>query len=448
MKKVFFLLFLAVCLIIPRNSFAQIPSYVPQKGLIGWWPINGNSQGKSGFENTYNLDGAVIFTDSTRFISSDSRISFEAQSESEMNVCKFSKSDIKDLGITNVETQDDYAISFWFKCDLDKNLKNQTLFSIQVGKRRYKVQIDASGNLSYAGKEKGLIKWLSGSSEFDEAALLDTSYWYGWHMLTVVKKSNKHHIYLDGMFGDKCYSVPETKSSEKHEFSFGVSNDVFQLSFDNIGLWNRALTRSEIFELRAEGYYAYGHTIPYFHAAGINESQSMYRKIENPIDIAIADVPVSSIYVDCDGCSVSGNYGSYLIEPGSSDVAVLNISKWVGDSLQFVGSQKFAVYSLPDAETILNGRIKSGSSVALGEIINGFVSCQIPPEFPVGENLQVTISTCRLSVNGVALGDCDGGRLDADQKSKLNGLKKGDVVLFNQVVTNKGGALPLVLTIK
>ena len=440
MKKVFFLLFIAGCLIIPRNSYAQIPSNVPQKGLIGWWPINGNSQGKSGFENKYNLDGAVIFTDTTRFISS-------AQLESEMNVCKFRKSDTKDLGIKNVDVQDDYTVSFWFNCTASEKekLKNQTLFSIRAGKKSYKIQLDVSGNLRYEGKEKGIIKWLSGSSEFDEAVLLDTSYWYGWHMLTVVKKANRHYVYLDGMFGDTFYTIGESKLNEKHEFSFGLSKDNFHLAFDNIGLWNRSLTRSEIFALNDEG----NRGGEYYHSVhDISEGQVLYRAMENPVSVAVSNVPLSSIYVECEGCRVSGSCGMYVIEPGSADIAVLNISKWVGDSLQFVGSQKFAVYALPSAETLLNGRNRSGSAVTKAEVINGFVSCKLPESFPVGKYLTVTISSCRLSVNGIDLGCCPGGRLDADQRSRLNGLKTGDSVLFSQVLTNKGGGMPLLLTIK
>ena len=43
---------------------AQVPAYVPQSGLIGWWPFNGNAQDESGNGNHgVMIDGASNVTD-------------------------------------------------------------------------------------------------------------------------------------------------------------------------------------------------------------------------------------------------------------------------------------------------------------------------------------------------------------------------------------------------
>ena len=38
----------AICLISSLNYQAQVPSYVPTNGLVGWWPFNGNANDESG----------------------------------------------------------------------------------------------------------------------------------------------------------------------------------------------------------------------------------------------------------------------------------------------------------------------------------------------------------------------------------------------------------------
>ena len=54
---------LAVGLCIAANTFAQVPSYVPTNGLVGWWPFNGNANDESGSNNLGTSIGAILSTD-------------------------------------------------------------------------------------------------------------------------------------------------------------------------------------------------------------------------------------------------------------------------------------------------------------------------------------------------------------------------------------------------
>ncbi|MBK7751374.1 MAG: hypothetical protein IPI41_01865 [Flavobacteriales bacterium] len=42
---------------------AQVPSYVPTTGLLGWWPFNGNANDESGNGNNGTVNGAVLSPD-------------------------------------------------------------------------------------------------------------------------------------------------------------------------------------------------------------------------------------------------------------------------------------------------------------------------------------------------------------------------------------------------
>jgi hypothetical protein len=44
-------------------ALAQIPNYVPQNGLVGWWPFNGNANDESGNGNHGTVNGATLASD-------------------------------------------------------------------------------------------------------------------------------------------------------------------------------------------------------------------------------------------------------------------------------------------------------------------------------------------------------------------------------------------------
>jgi hypothetical protein len=45
------------------SVFAQIPTYVPANGLVGWWPFNGNANDESGNGNHGTVNGATLTND-------------------------------------------------------------------------------------------------------------------------------------------------------------------------------------------------------------------------------------------------------------------------------------------------------------------------------------------------------------------------------------------------
>ena len=59
MKKLLFVLLILTVV----TSYAQIPSYVPTNGLVGYWPFNGNANDESGNGNNGTVNGATLTTD-------------------------------------------------------------------------------------------------------------------------------------------------------------------------------------------------------------------------------------------------------------------------------------------------------------------------------------------------------------------------------------------------
>jgi hypothetical protein len=58
-----FILLLVIILFTQFAMQAQIPSYVPTNGLVGWWPFNGNANDESGNGNNGTVFGATLTTD-------------------------------------------------------------------------------------------------------------------------------------------------------------------------------------------------------------------------------------------------------------------------------------------------------------------------------------------------------------------------------------------------
>ncbi|MFZ4414737.1 MAG: hypothetical protein ACOYOV_16755, partial [Bacteroidales bacterium] len=77
MKK--FLVYVIPIFFIVTNLYSQsIPSYVPQNGLVGWWPFNGNANDESGNSNNGTINGATLSTD--RFGNTNKSYEFDGKS--------------------------------------------------------------------------------------------------------------------------------------------------------------------------------------------------------------------------------------------------------------------------------------------------------------------------------------------------------------------------------
>ncbi len=63
MKNKILLLIIVATLGLKTATMAQVPSYVPTNGLVGYWPFNGNANDESGNGNNGTVNGATLTTD-------------------------------------------------------------------------------------------------------------------------------------------------------------------------------------------------------------------------------------------------------------------------------------------------------------------------------------------------------------------------------------------------
>lgn len=220
---------------------AQVPSYVPTNGLVGYWPFSGNANDLSGNNNNGTVNGATLTTD--RFGSIGSAYSFNGLS----NYIRCTNSGV--VGSTS------RTVSFWVKSN-----SNAPGSIISYGNNDSTLQdfrIIHNG-LGICGQNGDISCAITGSGRGVQYISHNT-----WDFFTVVydnstgTNSLSVKIYKNGVLSSSYCDENPTASintDSQNPITFGCyhwlnytgNKQFFSGSLDDIGMWNRALTQQEI----------------------------------------------------------------------------------------------------------------------------------------------------------------------------------------------------------
>ena len=233
MKK---LIFYSCLLLISISASAQVPSYVPSIGLVGWWPFNGNANDESGNGNNGIVNGATLTND--RFGEANRAFSFDG---------------IDDYILTNyygVENDNSRTFSFWVLnnsatqkviMSYGTNDTSRTYFNIWTGYNCGGISVDIS------------------HSAITYNSSLNNPNWN--HYVIVLNKSIGSNVsnllfYENGaLLNSICnlYYDSLINTLKSFPLTFGkyhaANTNYFTGKIDDVGIWNRALTQSEITSL-------------------------------------------------------------------------------------------------------------------------------------------------------------------------------------------------------
>jgi hypothetical protein len=215
-------------------STAQIPSYVPTNGLVGWWPFNGNANDESGNGNNGTVNGATLTSDRNGNI--NSAYSFNGTNQW-INMPSGS--------ITTMNITTDMTLSFWFKT-------NQT----GAGLIGFGDNVNGFNGGYLAAIGNSTLPNVSGKMSFFSA-----NNWYRgnrtlvdnmWHHTCITISGTILKIIIDN-------NIDTLVANVGHPISFnglraiGARNDglpgFFNGIIDDIAIYNRALTQQEITQL-------------------------------------------------------------------------------------------------------------------------------------------------------------------------------------------------------
>jgi hypothetical protein len=216
----------------------SIPSWLTN-GLVGYWPLNGNANDESGNGNNGIVNGATLTTD--RFGNNWKAYNFDGLN----NV----------INIPTNQTlviQNNITISAWIKRKNPSNLLPEGIF----GPATY-LPTTPGYYLRIINKKVDLGISLPYTEGFS-ATTIDSSHWYN---VVGVYNNNSIKIYISGVMDNETFAGPDlldnwsstnflTIGREK-DYGTPINLHSFDGSLDDIRIYNRALSASEVLYLAA-----------------------------------------------------------------------------------------------------------------------------------------------------------------------------------------------------
>lgn len=216
------------------SMFAQLPSYVPTNGLVGYWPFNGNANDVSGNGNNGVVTGATLTTD--RFGIANKAYSFDGVN------------DYINAG-SNISFSN-FTISTWVYMNSNPSSLNALISKISTNFQNFELAINSGSN-------NPVFSWGNGSSwlGLNPSQTLPVAEWH--HLVATYNTSNIMTLYFDGNVLLTSTATSYTNVSGFQTFfgarpnTQGISSTTFfhNGKLDDIGIWNRALTQQEITNL-------------------------------------------------------------------------------------------------------------------------------------------------------------------------------------------------------
>ena len=234
MKKTKQILTAIVLLAFATASMAQVPTYVPTNGLVGWYPFSGNANNHS--TNHYNgIDTAATKT-LDRYGDTASAYSFNGM---HYIILDSSANQSYSQGIT---------FSAWIN-------PSDTIYNASIVDK-----MPFSGGSNYGFRT--CVRWdgeiwaTTGTYDNGEGVAIapvhyETNSWY--HVMGTYTIGDSIRIYINGVLANTAPSTTTSLTSNTDieigsgDYTFGY--EAFYGSIDEVGIWNRALTPAEVMSL-------------------------------------------------------------------------------------------------------------------------------------------------------------------------------------------------------
>jgi hypothetical protein len=220
-------LFTLIC----TSTHAQLPSYLPTDGLVGWWPFNGNANDESGNGNDGVVNGAISIADHL---------------DNPSSAYQFGSGRSVSVPMTNSLFQlPQRSFVCWFRANGN-----------QGGGRIYETTFQNGGIAMYGGNTLGT--WYSYSQHCCNIVGMNGGALGQWHHLVSIANdvSGLTQVFLDGSLLSQSDGYPVGGGciinsawpwqGQFMRFGLGASNESFNGDIDDIAIYNRALTEQEI----------------------------------------------------------------------------------------------------------------------------------------------------------------------------------------------------------
>ena len=231
MKKLIFL-FLTI-VFISQYTIAQVPSYVPTDGLVGYWPFDGNANDDSGNNQNGTVNGAALTED--RFGNENNAFDFS---------CEIASLNARiDVDLNEPSQTNGLTVSYWvLRLDGDDGC-GSTGRTLEFYENGQECQFQNIESKSYVSHDLANGEFLVMELEPIEFNV--------WTHIVYTHDSQVGRYYIDGNIMGEVALIGEPHIST--DMAIGRMNhpafDAHDGLLDDIGVWNRALTQQEITDL-------------------------------------------------------------------------------------------------------------------------------------------------------------------------------------------------------
>lgn len=212
--------------------FAQVPSFVPSNGLVGWWPFNGNANDESGNGNNGSTTGTF---------SND-------RNNSPNSAIALSGSSLISIPGGNSFDADTFSLSFWTLAN-SYNEHNKIQYGVIGSSLRFSMNWDVSRVYYWPMTCSGSY---APSRNYTTILGINTSTWYH---ITYVVQGLTTSFYINGSLIDvQSTASPLTCFNSSMNLYFGGdigggAIEYYSGLFDDIGFWTTPLNSQEIANL-------------------------------------------------------------------------------------------------------------------------------------------------------------------------------------------------------
>ena len=228
--------------VLSLTASAQAPEYVPEEGLIAWYALDGNATDLSGSENNGSLHGPSPAEN--RFGQSESCLEFNRE-----------ELDYISTDIDDIEGDGGRSMAFWARVDEGR----QGGFALSYGPELFQSSCNAGFHIDLGPGDCGFVGLGAGANCYQRREPFDNLYDNSWHHFVITYSGGglaSSGYWIDGELQPQtgCLdgSFPSSlNTSALLGMSIGRRNDgnlgtYFDGLIDEVGVWSRELTPSEI----------------------------------------------------------------------------------------------------------------------------------------------------------------------------------------------------------
>jgi len=238
MKKNLIFIALGIALT-TQNIIAQVPSYVPTNGLVGYWPFNGNANDESGNGNNGTVNGATLTAD---------------RNGNANSAYNFSNNYIL-IPSSSLFNSNNISVSMWVNsANIQRQFALIRLTYANAANEHFGIGFN---DINTYGVEN--------IAKYNNPNCTPGNGWQKNEKIQNIMDSNFHHIvstingntlklYIDGLLVKTMTTAyPQTSSCWNGDIQIGrnwsLNPNYFIGKIDDIGIWNRSLSDQEVTNL-------------------------------------------------------------------------------------------------------------------------------------------------------------------------------------------------------